>query len=292
MQPIVDKRRAWTDYWNQASARRGSNSSCLPDAPPEVGRTIGEYWTRFAQTLGNRRNVIDLGCGSGAVANLLVQVDPQVRVVGVDCAELAGKSDPRVELRSGVDLEALPFPDSSFDAATSQFGIEYADRVAASEELARVLRPSALISFLLHHVDSPIVAHNRRRNQVLATLESEAGANFISADWQSLQALFSRLRGSYPEQDVVIEFALVLAPALRQPADQRERLWTDLAEKLTRERILLDALNSAAMSPSDIEDYCRLLAPHFSLSRPTPLLWRDHPIAWTMSGERFAKAAA
>jgi SAM-dependent methyltransferase len=59
-------------------------------------------------------------------------------------------------LLGGVALEKLPFPAATFDGASSQFGIEYADTRAALQELGRVLKPGGRALMLIHHADSVI----------------------------------------------------------------------------------------------------------------------------------------
>ncbi len=95
--------------------------------------------------------VLDLGCGAGFDALLSAQlVGPQGRVVGIDLSpEMlavaeAGRAEagfPQVEFRE-AGVEALPFPDASFDAALSNGVLNLVpDKPAALREIFRVLRP-------------------------------------------------------------------------------------------------------------------------------------------------------
>jgi SAM-dependent methyltransferase len=61
--------------------------------------------------------------------------------------------------RTGV--EALPFPDGSFDVAVSQYGIEYSDTDRSAREAARVLAPGGRARFVVHAAEG-IVASNAR----------------------------------------------------------------------------------------------------------------------------------
>jgi SAM-dependent methyltransferase len=103
--------------------------------------------------------VLDLGCGRGAVLIAAARRLPLGRAVGVDLwsadqsgnrpeatlanAAAAGVAD-RVEVRSG-DMTALPFPDNSFDVVTSAMAIHNIPstqgRYRALDEAIRVLRP-------------------------------------------------------------------------------------------------------------------------------------------------------
>lgn len=95
--------------------------------------------------------VLDLGCGVGFDALLAAQiVGPAGRVVGIDLSpEMlavaeAGRIEaafPQVEFRQGT-VEALPFPDASFDLALSNGVLNLVpDKPAALREIFRVLRP-------------------------------------------------------------------------------------------------------------------------------------------------------
>lgn len=90
--------------------------------------------------------VLDVACGTGVLAcAALERVGPQGIVVGVDpnkdMLSVAGRKSTRIEWREGK-AESLPFPDTSFDAVVSQFGLMFFDdRPGALREMTRVLAP-------------------------------------------------------------------------------------------------------------------------------------------------------
>ncbi len=91
---------------------------------------------------------LDLACGAGLALQLAAAHGADV--AGVDAspamAAYAAARTPgaRVEV---ADLEALPFPDASFDAVTSFNGVQYAADVdAAVREAARVLKPGGRLA--------------------------------------------------------------------------------------------------------------------------------------------------
>lgn len=97
--------------------------------------------------------VLDLGCGAGFDTLVAAQlVGPVGRVAGVDMspemvavaeAALRVANFPQVEFRV-AQVEALPFPDASFDVALSNGVLNLIpDKPAALREIFRVLRPGA-----------------------------------------------------------------------------------------------------------------------------------------------------
>jgi len=96
-------------------------------------------------------SVVDLGCGAGFDAFIAGQlVGPEGRVAGVDLSPemlavarsaQAEAGFPRVEFRD-ASIEALPFPDASFDVTLSNGVLNLVpDKPAALREIFRVLRP-------------------------------------------------------------------------------------------------------------------------------------------------------
>ncbi len=136
----------------EASARGlGYPATVLANIPPAIRERFVGVGNPFA--LGPLRRgevVLDLGCGAGFDALVAAQlVGPTGRVVGIDLspemlavaeAGLRGAGFPQVEFREAT-VEALPFPDSSFDVALSNGVLNLVpDKPAALAEIFRVLR--------------------------------------------------------------------------------------------------------------------------------------------------------
>jgi SAM-dependent methyltransferase len=119
-------------------------------------------WERILDRLDFRgdENVLDMGCGRGAVLTAVGRRLPTGRVTGIDIwstsdqsgnarevtvrnAQLEGVGD-RVHVDTG-DMRALPYPDASFDLVVSSLAIHNirsnADRERAVFEGFRVLKP-------------------------------------------------------------------------------------------------------------------------------------------------------
>src|SRR5579862_8725787 len=103
-------------------------------------------------------HVLDLASGTGEPAiTLATRVGPAGHVTALDLsADLLEIAEKRARARGlenftarQSDAHSLPFPDNSFDLATSRFGVMFFhDPELALTELRRVLRPGARVCFL------------------------------------------------------------------------------------------------------------------------------------------------
>jgi arsenite methyltransferase len=123
-------------------------------------------WNRILDHLHLRgdEQVLDMGCGRGAVLTAVARRMTTGRVTGIDIwsrkdqsgnardvtlrnASLEGVGD-RVQIETG-DMRALPFPDTTFDLVVSSLAIHNipskADRKQAIVEGFRVLKPGGRI---------------------------------------------------------------------------------------------------------------------------------------------------
>jgi SAM-dependent methyltransferase len=104
-----------------------------------------------AASVGRGDRVLDVACGTGVAAReALARVGAEGAVVGLDVdagmLEVARRRASRIEWRTGR-AEALPFPDSAFDAVLCQFGLMFfADPVTAVGEMRRVAKPGGRLA--------------------------------------------------------------------------------------------------------------------------------------------------
>lgn len=91
---------------------------------------------------GNRKRILDVGCGRGAFLRDLQQRFPQADLTGVDLsAELLSQVPAGVATKQASMLD-LPYPDGSFDVVLCIEALEHAIRIErAVSELCRVLKP-------------------------------------------------------------------------------------------------------------------------------------------------------
>lgn len=156
--------QAWKVFWarNQSG---GSDSGCLPAAWERIVAAQLPAWQQFASTLPPNARVLDLATGDGRVMRWLLGKRRDLKLTGVDLAPQLPAAPKGTKIHTGIRMEALPFGDGWFTAATSQFGFEYSDVPKAAAELVRVLRPGAVIGIMTHRIDGPILAHNVKRKQ-------------------------------------------------------------------------------------------------------------------------------
>ena len=172
-------------------------------------------WRRILRALAWRgdEQVLDLGCGRGAVLTMVAACVPRGRVTGVDIwssqdqsgngpraaadnAAAAGVAG-RVALQT-ADMRELPFADASFDVVVSSMAIHNigstAGRDTAIDQAWRVLRPGGLLLI----VD---IQHARQYQVRLRTLGAAAGRRGLGwglwwgGPWMSTQLVSARKAG-------------------------------------------------------------------------------------------------
>jgi ubiquinone/menaquinone biosynthesis C-methylase UbiE len=143
------------------------------------------------------QRVLDVACGTGILAREAASRGSSV--VGLDRNEgmlaMARRIAPAVDWKVGR-AEQLPFPDSSFDAVVSQFGLMFFDdRVQAVREMRRVLKPGGRLAVAVWDrlENSPGYAAMAALLERLfgPRIAGELHAPFALGDPQALRALFA-----------------------------------------------------------------------------------------------------
>ncbi len=92
-------------------------------------------------------SVLDIGCGDGAIASLIVQLRPDISIQGV---EFLVRPECKIECH-GFDGSSLPFPDASFDVCL------FVDVLHHTEDPSILLHEAARVSrsfvLLKDHLD-------------------------------------------------------------------------------------------------------------------------------------------
>jgi SAM-dependent methyltransferase len=162
----------WDRFWTGHGTAGGG---CLPGGGP-VERAQRQTWHEFARSLPRGARVLDLGTGDGRVMGWLLERRRDLKPTGIDSARQLPKPPRGAKSMVGVAMEDVPLPSESFDAVSSQFGIEYGDVEAAVRELVRLLRPKGRFRLMIHHSAGPIVTHNLARAEGLEWACRSSGA--------------------------------------------------------------------------------------------------------------------
>ena len=114
-----------------------------PHFRPENQAKVRRRLETMAAQAPSTDRMLDLGCGTGFLLNL--SHDLFARVDGVDATQAmldrVDLSPGNITVQQGV-VEALPFDDNTFDAATAYSFLDHlADHVAMLREAFRVLKP-------------------------------------------------------------------------------------------------------------------------------------------------------
>jgi SAM-dependent methyltransferase len=273
---------AWTAFWQDPGQSR-----CVAGAP-DIWQSLTRHWTAFALSLASGTRVLDLGCGAGAVARVLIAARRDVHVTGIDFARIPLTICPQVELLSDTAMESLPFAEQSFGAVVSQFGYEYSQTGAAAREMTQVVAPDARFSFLVHHAESAIVATNRSRlHAIVAFLEPSVRAAFCSGDVAGLNAQLAALRETHPHDTLIAELARALPSRLGRAQSERIAIWNAIEDALAPERCLADSLNACCVASLELDEWLGPLRSVCELE-PVAVLREPNgdPIAWKIEGAR------
>lgn len=167
-----------------------------------VPALFGQWATKVADAaqIQPGQRVLDVACGTGILAReVALRTGSNGRVAGIDPSPgmltVAQQLAPAIEWREGV-AESLPFPEQSFDAVVSQFGLMFfTDQRQALREMMRVLAPGGRLVIAVWDSLDSIPAYAAE----VALLEQTAGqqaadalrAPFVLGSREVLATLFA-----------------------------------------------------------------------------------------------------
>lgn len=296
---MTNETSAWAGFWRDEQAAR--EGATLVNLHPDLRKSLDAPWRSFAVGLPASAQVLDLATGGGIVLSLLRRERTDLILTGVDAAaDLPTK--PGMTLRGGVLNDRLPFPDASFDAVTSRFGIEYGPLQPSATEAMRVLRPRGTLCMLAHHADSRVLSHNRARRDALRWAAYESGwveralnltrtrQVMALATPPAFRSATADARLQFPEQSVAAEFLTGLVQILDLAHPQRsEGMIRQLLARADGEIARLDALLAAACDgdrlrqlTQGLEQAGMNLAPVGTVDEADGV-----PLAWHLEGHKI-----
>ena len=147
--------------WWQDRFTEGADPEYAEQIVPLLTEHLGGGWSGGPEG-SVPRQVLDVGCGEGQLSRVAAGVAGVREVVGIDptWAQLEEAGRRQAEVSPGAAAVrylqgaagALPFPDSSFDAAFACLVFEHIEGAeAALGEVGRVLRPKGTFLLMLNH---------------------------------------------------------------------------------------------------------------------------------------------
>lgn len=225
----------WSAYW-----RAGARHSLPQDFEGNYDREIARFWSEHFSQLDNTARLLDLCTGSGAIAMLAHQsAPPGASIVAVDGAHVEpetlhaiwgglGDALGRIEFIFGCPIEELNETQVGglFDLVTSQYGLEYCNLEAVSEQLVKLIKPHGRLVMMTHATDS----------DMSSTMSQEAGDYKILDESGYLKLLASWSKNQISGQDLSDRLTRIsnqLAPIYQKSASPL------LAQVLETNRIVL-----------------------------------------------------
>jgi SAM-dependent methyltransferase len=161
----MDERAAWDRFW---SYDRLSSFGTGVGAG-NYREPIAAGWRTFFASLPAGARVLDIATGNGAIAVLAVEAGEELQVTGADLARVEPAAfvsrgrDKLEQIRflANTPAEDLPLDDGSFDAVTSQYGIEYSNMERSLPEAVRVLAPGGRLRFACHAAGGSVAADTK-----------------------------------------------------------------------------------------------------------------------------------
>lgn len=173
----------WDSYWLSTETLSSFAQSNHKDG---YQGDVLYFWNAIFKEFQNSANLLDIGCGNGALAVLAEQYPNEFKITAIDAAKIdpikhfnnnekVSISLNKIKFISQMHCENLSFDDSSFDYLISQFGIEYSDIKQSLPEANRVLKSGGEVIALVHHRNSFITQDCQQGIKVLSQFISKGG---------------------------------------------------------------------------------------------------------------------
>ena len=171
--------RLWDQFWSAGRA-----SCCSDQDGTDNAELVRRQWVEMFADARDGDRILDLCTGNGAVLDVASECAREsgktFELCGVDSAAIAPVSGEPADTKATplfirASVTALPFVDASFNAVTSQFGLEYAPLESAVAEAMRVLRKGGRARFVVHAKDGTTALNAAKELDDIAELEDDIG---------------------------------------------------------------------------------------------------------------------
>ena len=171
----------WTSFWEH-----GHSTTFGAFFKDGYDGAIKSWWHQILTSVPQPVDVLDIGCGNGALLLDLLEKRITGSYTGVDLAgvklsdvakqKLNVNNTLKAQLKPKTDAEQLPFESESLDLTVSVFGIEYSDLKKSLPEAIRVLKPGGAFHALMHADESVISSMSAR---ALSEFQDEDMASIV-----------------------------------------------------------------------------------------------------------------
>ena len=298
---------AWSIYWAEDRLQ-----SCVATDADADQQALNSIWQEFASSLDPDSRVLDLATGNGAVPVALLSAQKNLQIDAVDQAAI----DPNqfvkghaelesVHFHADTDINSLPFSADSFDAITSQFGVEYAGLFEATRIALGLLKQNGRISFLIHHADSAIINSSRAKllemeqllndDGIVETLLKVLRGNipFSELESQGKAYLSAEIPGTHAISGQIFTAIGEIADAMEGDMVRAVSLGATLKLRLSSEYQRLRQMANAAQSDADMIEYRELLELNGIELSTMQVVYADESdqkylLAWLVQGQKSA----
>jgi SAM-dependent methyltransferase len=169
---------------------------------PYVGRWSRLVAREFVKwiAISRGRQWLDIGCGTGALSQIVLELAAPQYLLGVDPSEgfvdhaRRATKDQRAEFRVG-DAQSLPAESHAFDVAVAGLVLNFVpDMAKAAREMARVIRPGGTAAAYVWDYSGEMQMMRRFWDAAVAlnpaALEKDEGRRFPVCRPEPLTALF------------------------------------------------------------------------------------------------------
>ncbi|MCF6263742.1 MAG: methyltransferase domain-containing protein [Xanthomonadales bacterium] len=205
----IEESSSWDTYWEGSG-----DATALTDGGANHPAILHFWDTVFLalKQVYKAPKILDIASGNGAVLErALATYEDVIELTSIDISPAAiSNIKRRFPAVTGLvaDAAKIPLESASFDAVTSQFGLEYAGKEAIYEA-ARLVKKDGQLALLLHIEKGSI---HEECQQSLDAIQRVQASNFIAAASTMFDAGFKAVRGA--DRSAYDKAAKELSPAL------------------------------------------------------------------------------